>query len=417
MVDTPNTKEQQAQQPNIPLEPKEEERSDYAKKKPLITKWFLIKTLAVIVAIAVIVFLVILITATIKARNVPPTRPEIKPPEVIENPTVEDTLPSVAYIKNDRSIWITNTKGENRINLVDLDAFKEDGKITSIDWYSKDQLAYSTCNNGCTIYLISVSNKAQTAIVQSAEASIIERIKWSNNRESLAYIEVRGGKTYYNLKSGNLTGTLESFYNVEDKSGNKNKIVFADDDNYVIFESEKTDEKPNQNDKNIVTYSAVTVYRPNGIKVDEIKDATSPFLIGNSLMGYEKNNALLYKTIGASDEISITTMGGLNPEISPNKKLIGFWSNESEGQKKIILQIYDTQLNIRRDILRGIVLPIWLDDKTIAGIKLDSCLGENCLLYEFQTAGFVLVDISNSKTKVVDQGDSIAEITLNRNAD
>jgi len=128
---------------------------------------------------------------------------------------------------------------------------------------------------------------------------------------------------------------------------------------------------------------------------------------------YKKDGKLLYKAIGEEGESEITNFIGYNPQVSPNGKSFAYWWNEN-NDLTVVLGVYDSKLNIHRNILRGIILPTWITQDKIAGIKADSCLGESCLLYQFQTASLAIVDILNGEVTPVDQAKSISNITFNR---
>lgn len=396
--------------------------NEFAEKKPLFTMKTIIKMGLGLITIFILGTVIVIILALIKKKPKqiePPKEPDI--PVVIEKPVTSD-LPKLAYIKNQNTVWETNIKGESKALLVNIGQ-NTNQIITSLDWKTKDKISYSQCtkdSTGCKINVYSKDNKSQETVLTEPKATLILKHAWSPDKRTLGYIEQRGGNTYLNLKSGNVLTPLESFPATKDIANTKTRLLFTPDGEYVIFYAEKKDiitDQKYKSKKESASYPVIMVYRLNGIKVDEIKNASDPFLIDKNLLGYNKDNQLKYKEIGSSTETLITNQTGLNPVISPNKKLIAYWAKETGGLKKIVLQIFDTELNIRRDILRGIVLPTWLTDHSIAGIKLDSCLTENCLLYEFQTAGLVIVDTNTSKTTVVDQGDSISAVTLNTNAD
>lgn len=422
---TPETKEDYIKPRNEPVV-QEESSSEYATKEPLLTKKNIIKIGIGLLGLFGLGIIILFVVAFLNRPKTIQPDPVVIPdiPVIIDKPVTED-LPQIAYIKNENSIWTTNINGENKTNLINLPNMNDNNSlITSLSWKSKDVLTYAQCtagkDSGCSIMDLSTKDNSRTTVVNASKATTILNEVWSPDRKTLAYIEVRGGNTYFNLKSGNVVNPVESFLYTEDKTKTKSRIIFTPDNEYVIFYGQKVTAVEDPKKKGSFTYSdpvdTIVIYRLNGIKVDEIANASDPFLIDANLIGYYKNNGFSYKEIGSNTETLITNQAGLNPVISPNKKLIAFWSNETAGSKKIVLQIFDTELNIRRDILRGIVLPTWLTNNQIAGIKLDSCLGENCLLYEFQTAGFVIVNTDTSRTTVVDQGDSISDITLNTNA-
>ncbi|PJA41230.1 hypothetical protein CO178_00665 [candidate division WWE3 bacterium CG_4_9_14_3_um_filter_34_6] len=62
-------------------------------------------------------------------------------------------------------------------------------------------------------------------------------------------------------------------------------------------------------------------------------------------------------------------------------------------------------------------MPVWISVDKIAGIQADSCFGEQCLLYKFQTASLVIVDITNGEVIPVDQGKSISKVVFKKYAD
>jgi hypothetical protein len=169
--------------------------------------------------------------------------------------------------------------------------------------------------------------------------------------------------------------------------------------------------KSKENEIAIIPSSTIEVYYVNGVKVEHIEGANDPFLLNDGKMGFKKDNKIVYRTIGKSDETVITSFNGFNSEISPNKNLIAYWYAEG-NLSNVILGVFDSELNIHRNILRGIILPIWINNDKILGIKADNCLGgTSCQLYEFQTNSISLIDVEKGNVKQIDQGRKISEAT------
>lgn len=335
-----------------------------------------------------------------------------------------------AYVKDHSSIWIAPVSGEN-INSKKLkvfEIFNKDEEITTIDWKDPDNITYSKCTKQttCEISTFDVKSKSTTPNIVDTDTKYIRKTGWSNDYKYFAYITVNNAKselvkenleeTRLKIKSGSINNTLDSFYTESDPSNSQSRVIFTPDNEYVVFSTiEKEINVDPKDDKKYTTnsYPLILVYRLNGSKVDEIKNASDPFLLDVDILGYKKDDDLVYKKIGTQDESKITDFGtSYNAELSPNKKAVAYWKNEG-GFSDVLLGLYDSVTDIHRNVLRGIVLPVWVNDTDVVGIKADGCLGQNCLLYEYQTTSLALVETTlGGKVQIIDQGKSISDVDV-----
>lgn len=401
--------------------------NEFAKKGPLLSKLLIKRITTVIIGVALLAIGVSFIVPLtldffykIKEES-GKTEPDLPlEPPIINGNTETSELPVFAYIKDENSIWTANIDGQERTQLIEISKVDEE-KITSTAWKNKDQISFSKCSNtnnkkGCEILLLTTTNKSQSLLITEQNSKNINTHAWGPDQKSIGYIKTTDKNLSFNLKIGTINNELETFLTEIDRSNVKSRVIFTEDNEYVIFSGIKKEIIPSKDDRDkptIEIYPIISIYSLNGVQVDSIKNASDPFLIDNKTVGYKKDNRLMYRSIGTPDETEIATQAGFNPTISQDKKKFAFWSIETAGLQKVILQIFDSDLGIVRDVLRGIVLPTWLSDTKIAGIKVDDCLAESCLLYEFQTPGLVLINIDTSEAAIVDQGKSIANITLN----
>jgi len=387
---------------------------EFAKKPPLIYP----KTIKLI--LLGLGALVVLISAFIVIKqfilpNISKTEPiavePIKP--INENPVNPiSQKPKFAYIKNQNEIWIVNTDGQEKQLVSDLKDNSEN-IYTTLKWKSDTELGYSLCNNeknaNCSILNINLETKAVTPEL-SGKYSSITKFAYSPDKRYVAFISVTENSLAFNLKSGTVSNRLDTFQTVSDPSNINSRVFFTENNEYVIFSGVKL-EPADPKDKNAKPkiYSVIQVYLLNGTKVDSLTNATDPFLIDNETLGYKRENKLIYKKIGIDGESEISQFTDTevnNPVISPDKTNIAYWTGV-DGFTNVVLGVLDINSNIQRNILRGILLPKWLDNDKVAGIKADNCAGINCQLYEFQVISLVIVDINNASVNLVDQGKSI----------
>lgn len=389
--------------------------SEFAEKQPLvmpqtIRKWairFFGGLGLIIILIASIYFFV----------NI--NRPQIiNEPEVpvVEEPEEIPDTQRIAYIKNGNSIWSSDLNGENKERYVEIPIDSEN-EITSINWKDKDNLGYTNCDSGGNCELSSYNLESRSITPELTKDTTIEAFAWSPDLSYLAYVENNSSNTVYRLKLGTVDTKLTEFGYERDETLTVSQVFFTSDSRYVIYSSLKKDlPAPDRNgnidESKAEIYPVIYVYQVNGSPVDQITNASDPFLIDDQTLAYRTTGGqLLYSVIGTGDETEIADFVGFNPEISMDKKNVAYWRNETGGNI-VVLGIYDSNLNIHRNILRGVVLPVWINNQAVVGIKADSCFAENCLLYEFKTASMVIVDIQDGNVTSVDQGKSLSKAVL-----
>lgn len=395
---------------------KEEVVSEFVQKQPLIEKSFYKKffrgLFLFIGLIVIIIGIMVFVASQMKkpeSQTPKPPEPE-KPPEVV----VLETKYLFAYIKNGDSIFALADDFEEKILIAEVPV-SADGTYTAISWKEPKVITYSKCllaGNACEISSYDIVNNSLKPELVSI-ASRINSFEWSPDRKYIAYISEEAGQTNLRFKSGTIDTILESNPLAKDATNTYSKVMFTDDGQFLAFSSLVQKVVGGKDNEQIINSPVVNIYRINGIQVDFIPNASDPFFMDNETIGYKKDGKLVYKTIGDTGESEITSFIGYNPQVSPSGESFAYWWNENNGLN-VVLGVYDSKLNIHRNILRGIILPTWITQDKVAGIKADSCLGESCLLYQFQTASLSIVDISNGEVIPVDQAKSISNITFNR---
>jgi len=395
---------------------KNEEVSEFAQKQPLIEKSFykkFFRGLFLFIGLIVIIIGVMVFVASQIKRPVTETpKPEEleEPPEVV----ISETKYLFAYIKNSDSIFAVASDFVEKILIAEVPV-SADGIYTAISWKDPKVITYSKClsvGNACEIFSYDIINNSLKPELVST-ASRINSFEWSPDRKYIAYISEESGQTNLRFKSGTIDTILKTSPLAKDTTNTYSKVMFTDDGQFLAFSSLIQKVVGGKDNEQIISFPVVNIYRINGIQIDFIQNASDPFFIDNETVGYKKDGKLVYKKIGDTGESEITSFIGYNPQVSPNGESFAYWWNEDNGLN-VVLGVYDSKLNIHRNILRGIILPTWITQDKVAGIKADSCLGENCLLYQFQTASLSIVDISNGEVTPVDQAKSISNITFNR---
>lgn len=393
--------------------------SEFAEKQPLIDP----KTSRLLkkVGIGFGIFLGLLILISIVVSLIPRKPPVASTGDVlVEDPTpsVNETKEYFAYIKDTKAIWIADLKGENKQMIIDISP-SSTSIFSTLTWKTPTDITYTICADAeseCSIKSINIESKAVTDEYNST--NFIKKISWDRTSNYIGFIEYLRSNQYqefneftnFTMKTGTIISKLNSFIKTEDPSGVNNRVIFSGDNQYVAFYSVmKVPEYENERLVNVKEIPTIEVYLLNGTKVDRIEYARDPFFITDNKLGYIKDAQVVYKTIGTAEETIATAFNGYNPSISPDKNLISYWYYEG-NLNNVVLGIFDTNLNIHRNILRGIVLPTWVSNDQILGIKADNCLqGSSCQLYQFQTNSISLVDIKRGNVVQVDQGKRISE--------
>lgn len=399
------------------MDPNETQNSEYVQKEPLVYKKTIIKILKissiVILILAIFIVSYLIILAIIERLNNKPK--PIIPAEETTQETKAD-IPTIAYIKNKKSIWTADINGENKKMVLEIPT-SSNQTFSALAWKNKASITYSKCSGGlgssCSIETYNTETKAISMEVSSNNAGYVSQIKWSPKENYLAYISSTQGKASFKMKSGTVNNTFgDSFPVLLDGMETSSKILFSDNADYVIFSALKfyiiKDSYRERQEK----HDLIEVFKPNGVKVDSVIDASDPMLLDLERFAYKKSDQLFYKDIGIEGETKITDIKGSNPEVSFDKNKIAYW-NEEGGFTNALLVVYESNRNIHRNILRGILLPKWVSDDKVVGIKAENCLGTNCQLYQFQTNSLAIVDVALATVSQVDQGTSINQVQYN----
>jgi hypothetical protein len=400
------------QMPNLPTK-----NSDYAEKGPLFTSR--LKKKIFLTCGIFVVFFAILVAGLFAYQQLnkppavmpPPPKPEATNPEPVHSDT-----PRFAYIKNEKNIWISNIDGKEKYSILEL-PLTSTSTIISLGWKDKNNLSYTTCDSETSVCEISTYSFETKAIKPelTSTGSSITKFAWSKDNKYLAYMEIRNGVNNLRLKLGTIDTILKSFTaDKDDTSLSKSTVAFNPDNQYIVYSAPELivtrDPKTTQIISSQQTQS-LYVYQLNGAQIDEVKNIIYPFFIDNDTVAYKSNNRLVYKDVGTTDVSAITDFTGYNPALSTNDKQIAYWRDEV-GFNNVVLGVYESDRGIHRNILRGVILPIWVSDDKVVGIKADSCIGERCLLYEFQTTSMVIVDVNNGEVLSVDQGKSLTGVAF-----
>lgn len=429
-----------------------ENSSEFAKKGSLISKKMTLKILGAGCA-GVLVVAALFGSASFyqKWRNDPSRQPKVQTHLVCQNktctpipgegqnecetdancvPVAVESKPQFAYIKDGTSIWTVDIDGKNKKKLIETT--DETISYTALAWKSDTQITYAKCptsktnerDTECGIETFDFTNRSITPELPVTNAYSVRKMLFSPDRKYFAYIGIKKEKNQQVdseqnailfLRSGSVTNTLQTFLTQKDEGNMQSRILFTKDNAHVLFSTLKKvvtvkDDASTPKKTETIT-PMVFVYQINGVISDEITNAADPFLFNDEKLGYKKADQLVYRMIGNNQESTITTFANsYNPVLSAENTQIGYWKKEG-GFQGIMLGLYDISIGIHRNILRGVVAPVWLTNTSVAGLKAEQCLGQECLLYEFQTNSLVVVDMETGSVNIVDQGKSIGAIT------
>jgi hypothetical protein len=398
-----------------PVPNNQNNNTEFAEKGPLFTPKLKRKILLGFGIFGTVVLAVIAGSILFRQLNKPPEltpEPAVVP---IENPEVVlSDVPRFAYIKNEKNIWISNIEGEEKFSILELPLTSE-SKVISLSWKDKENLGYVVCDSNTRVCEISTYNFKTKSIKPElvTSGSMITKFEWTKDQKYLAYMENRESKTNLRLKLGTIDTILKSFEAEADPSLSKSFVGFNQGDQYVAYSAPHTIVQYNQRGDEISRSSSQSlyVYQLNGAQIDEASNVSYPFFLDENTIAYKSNNRLVYKDVGTTEESAITDFMGYNPALSPNEKQISYWRDEI-GFNNVVLGVFESDRGIHRNILRGVILPVWVSDDKIVGIKADSCIGERCLLYEYQTTSMVIVDVNNGEVISVDQGKTLSGVAF-----
>lgn len=395
--------------------------NDFAEKQPLLDA----KTIKIIrtAAFVFVGLIILLIAGLIAIRFLPKSSPIAvidtgAPVDDVVQPD-QKVKPYFGYIKDDKAIWIADTNGESKQMVLDISP-SSNSVFSTLTWKSPTDLTYVICTSAkgsCDINTINIDSKSISK--EYSSPNTIKKVTWDKTSRYLAFIEdeIKSSSSsddvpnsIFKLKTGTIVSDLFTFPKNEDPGNVNSRVLFSSDNQYIVYYGVTKEIKKQQGGKEIITVTPFIVsYLLNGTRVDQLVYAKDPFFITENKIGYTKNGKIVYKTIGLNDETIATEFNGSNPEISPDKSQIAYWYSEG-SLNNVVLGVFDTNLNIHRNILRGIVLPYWISDSKILGIKADNCLqGTSCQLYEFRTNSISLVDITKGNVVQIDQGKRISE--------
>lgn len=397
--------------------------SEFAQKQPLIEPKTLnlIKKLGITCFSVVMIFVVGIVAYNMMPKPTPIATVNTGNDQTTDEQNDKEDLRYFGYIKDEKAIWIADTNGENKKVIVEIPTSSK-AIISTITWKSPKEITYSVCagpaSDSCEVKTVNIDDKS--TVNEFIEQGMVRKITWDKTSQYVAFIEEGPAKgssstgelrsTSFRLKTGTIFTDLETFTKQEDPTNINSRVLFSDDNQYIVYYGiEKLIKKPvGGGSETTVLTPKIQIYLLNGTKVDEITGGRDPFFITENKLGYIKDLKIVYKTIGLKDETIATAFNGYTPQISPDKNLIAYWYAEG-SLSNVVLGVFDTTLNIHRNILRGIVLPYWISDSQIIGIKADNCLGSSCQLYEFKTNSISLVDITRGNVVQIDQGRKISE--------
>jgi|LakMenE18May11ns_1017448.scaffolds.fasta_scaffold9956263_4 hypothetical protein len=391
--------------------------NQFAEKQPLIDPSVLKTSKKIaIAAIGIVIILIMFQIIFNFIRNktfIPNVNTSI--PEPTEQPKPMAAKKFFSYLKDEKAIWISDTTGNNKEMILEIPTASK-SFFSTITWKTPKNLTYVICEDSlgpCEINTISIEDKAITNEFNTE--GLVKKLSWDKSGSYLAFVEEY--KTLENeysrsfrLKTGTVINSLSTFLVDKDLNNIRYNVQFGPNDKYIVFADTKK-ELIEKNSRDILTTytSFIEVFILNGTKVDYIPYAGDPFFINESKLGYIKDRSIIYKEVGQKDETIATVFNGITPAISPDKSQIAYWYTEG-NLNNVVLGVFDTNLNIHRNILRGIVLPKWISETEILGIKADNCLqGLNCELYQFQTNSISIVDIRKGNVIQIDQGKRISE--------
>jgi hypothetical protein len=416
---------------------KKEESSEYANKPSLLGSVLARKFMKIVVisgGSVLLLFIAVLGYQIYQKWQTTPVSPPPPPPPppIVEPVSVNKAV--FAYLKDRNSIWTIDVNGENKKQIYILK--NNTDKLTALDWKAQNKLlSFSLCkaNNICEISTYDMETNSLSPEVKDIKSNFIRKLTWSDEKDYLAYVAVSKGNytetinvkknaisADFILRSGSVDQSLVKFYTIDDPTNSQTKVLFTPQSRYVILSTlyeELVDQDKNSKTSkkvyNLESYPVIYIFRMNGSIVEIIKNASDPWIENDTTIGYKKDDKLVYKTIGEEEETLISDFEfSYNPVISPNLKQIAYWKKEG-GFNDNALGVYEKDLSIHRNIVRGIVLPLWVSENKVLGIKPDGCLGQNCLLYEYQTAVLTLIDVKQQSAQVLDQGKTITEVEIN----
>ena len=405
---------------NEQLNTQEVNNSEFAQKEPLVYKKTIKKYAMIAVSgllgLAIIITAVVIYMRFMDRFNVTEPTPPVTPTPTPEIPKAASPL--IAYIKNDKSIWIVNTDGTDKKVLLELPG-SSDQFFSDLTWKSKGFLSYSLCdtNPNCTVETYNLETKSSVTEINNSEEGFVESLTWAPENKFIGYFQYKdqGSQNQtveLRLKTGT-TNTVLSTHKTEIKDIEQvSKVTFSEDEDHIAFGFV---ELVASTRGRTITYTAkpkILVYRVSGVLLDTISDAKDPMFIDEKTIEYQKGAQLIHREIGTLSETAITPITGFNLDVSPDKSKYAYWS-PTGGFSDALLIIFDGNLNLQRNILRGVLFPQWISNSTVVGIKADNCLGSKCELFDYQTISLATVNIETKQANPIDQGRTIKDVEVN----
>lgn len=334
----------------------------------------------------------------------------------LEMPTIEREGHIAIYIKDKSQVWVYDINENSRQLIISVPQVDNNETITAAAFKSDNEVSYAYCpdNDGCIVQTLDLDTKGIKTEYQSEKGETIRQIDWGNE-EYLGLIIENQDQTSFVVQAGTVENTFNLFNSVPDTSNINTKILFDSTGETVIFSAESlvTENAGTRNEKQF-RRPIVEIFKINGLKIDQVLDAKDPIFVTDEFISYTKGQTIFIKKIAELGENIVTDNGGNSIEISPDKSQYVFWKASNDGSRNITMSLYDIQQNFTRNILRGIILPKWVTNTEIIGIKSESCLSNDCLLFEFQTAELIQLNIDTQATTVIDRGVSFRDISVRK---
>lgn len=389
---------------------------EMAKKEPLIYKKTIVKISMLVLAVFLSIGIIFAGFFAYKA-----IREALRPPEIViqtpETPSEPEipNVPNFAYIKDESNIWVVDINGENKSRLLEIPSGSTE-KFTSLAWKSADEITYAkSLKDGSAIETLNVENKGILTEL-SSQKGIINNLVWGGSNYLAYTILIPESKAQtFVLKTGTIVSPLFTFLTKPENVNLDTRVVISDEGGYVVYSGLQVIIPPKEASRDELPKEVpfIQVYEFNGTKVDEIQNASDPMFLEKNKLAFKYDGYLSSKYIGQNDITKITPLNGYNPTVSFDKSQFAYW-NSTGGFSNALLVIYDTNLNYPRNILRGVLLPEWISNNKVAGVRADNCLGANCQLYQYQTNNLAIVEVSIGKVIEVDQGRNISSISYNK---
>src|SRR3990167_8899126 len=204
--------------------------SEFAEKPPLIYPHtvrkiirYLLLTVGLIVVLAALIIFARILIANLKKTPAP-----INPnPPVETQPVISTEVPLFAYIKDRKSIWISDLEGVEKAKIIELspNTLKV---ITALSWKGKNELGYSVCEKSCEILVYNFQDKSVSQ-AYTTDADYIKKFTWDITKDYLSTIETKEGLLTITLKLGTVNTKLKTFLTETDETNTKSRLFYTTD--------------------------------------------------------------------------------------------------------------------------------------------------------------------------------------------